>query len=274
MESNNFDKQAAINSSIENGIINIDKLLACNDFETIKEGLNNYPLTINEYLKAKYAQGDYRAVFQWAVDNKVNQIADYLITGKLPMLNYGLRGKESAFDDLVDSVIDDAKGKGKNFINDQYFYKKSNGYYGYSRPIKPDFTKEEVVNKIITDISLKLDKQTLTAGLTREYFEDLFNKGNYELLTIKLCVRLEAILKCDFHYEGTFEEMLTKYSKQHGYDSVDDGWGYMSDVETDQNKIFHKLRKYRNDIVHAEKNEASLAPDQLKLAIEYVCKLG
>ena len=42
-----FDKQTVINMSIENGVLNIDNLLACNDFETIKEGLNNYPLTIN-----------------------------------------------------------------------------------------------------------------------------------------------------------------------------------------------------------------------------------
>lgn len=121
---------------------------------------------------------------------------------------------------------------------------------------------------------MKIDKQTLTNGLTREYFEKLYNDKNYELLVIKLCVRLEAILKCDFHYEGTFEEMLSKYSKKHGYDSIDDGWGYMDTVEKEENKIFHMLRKYRNDIVHAEKNQESLSDDELKLAIEYVLKLG
>lgn len=29
---NDFNKQAAIDSSLENGVINIDKLIACNDF--------------------------------------------------------------------------------------------------------------------------------------------------------------------------------------------------------------------------------------------------
>ena len=34
-----FDKKTAINLSVENDIINIDKLLVCNDFETIKNQL-------------------------------------------------------------------------------------------------------------------------------------------------------------------------------------------------------------------------------------------
>lgn len=67
--------------------------------------------------------------------------------------------------------------------------------------------------------------------------------------------------------------MLTRFSKEHGYESVDDGWGYYSRVETPQNKVFYKLRKYRNDIVHAEINQEILSPDEIKLAIEYVFKL-
>ena len=273
MTNNTFDKNTIINSAIEGGILNIDKLLACNDFETIKEGLNNYPLTINEYLKQQYNNGDYRSVFQWAINNNVNRIADFIINDGIANNEYGIRNRTVTFDDLIDYELAELKGKGKKFINDKYFYTKNYGY-GYSnRHIEPNKTKEQVVDEIIKELSLKLDKKTLTAGLTREYFEDLFSTGNYELLVIKLCVRLEAILKCDFHYEGTFEEMLTRFSKEHGYESVDDGWGYYSSVETPQNKVFHKLRKYRNDIVHAEKNQEILSPDEIKLAIEYVFKL-
>lgn len=267
-----FDKQTVINMSIENGVLNIDNLLACNDFETIKEGLNNYPLTINEYLKNKYTQGDLRTIFEWSIDNNATRITDFIINGKMPSL--GFRSRIATFDDLIDYEIAELKGKGKKFINDKYFYTKSYGYSYSSRHIEPDKTKEQVVSELIKELSLKIDKQTLTNGLTREYFEKLYNDKNYELLVIKLCVRLEAILKCDFHYEGTFEEMLTRFSKEHGYESVDDGWGYYSSVETPQNKVFHKLRKYRNDIVHAEKNQESLSDDELKLAIEYVLKLG
>lgn len=268
-----FDKEQAIKNAIVDGVVDIDKLLICNDFETIKEGLNNYPLTINEFLKNKYAQRDYRTVFQWAVDHQANSLADYFISNKIPSISFR-RGRISNADDLIDYVIAELKGKGTKFINDKYFYTKDNSYYRYNRLIEPNVSKEEVINKILNDLSLKIDKETITAGLTREYFEKLYEQQNYELLVIKLCVRLEAILKCDYHYTGTFEEMLSQFSKEHGYTSVDDGWGYYSDEETDQYKIFHKLRKYRNDIVHAEKNQESLTSEELKKAIDYVCKLG
>lgn len=81
-----FDKQTVINMSIENGVLNIDNLLACNDFETIKEGLSNYPLTINEYLKNKYTQGDLRTIFEWSIDNNATKITDFIINGKMPKI--------------------------------------------------------------------------------------------------------------------------------------------------------------------------------------------
>ena len=136
-----FDKQTAINMSIENGVLNIDNLLACNDFETIKEGLNNYPLTINEYLKNKYTQGDLRTIFEWSIDNNATRISDFIINGKMPSLGY--RSRNTTFDDLIDYEIAELKGKGKKFINDKYFYTKSYGYSYSSRHIEPDKTKEQ-----------------------------------------------------------------------------------------------------------------------------------
>ena len=74
---NTFDKQIAINLSLENGIVNIDKLLACNDFETIKEGLNNYPLTINEYLKEVEKLNNLPFDFLSHVCSIINEIYKY-----------------------------------------------------------------------------------------------------------------------------------------------------------------------------------------------------
>lgn len=272
MSQEGFNKQAAIDSSMENGVVDIDKLLSCNDFEIIKEGLSNYPLTINEYLDERYKQGDYRTIYRWAIDHDANVLADYLVTNVLPS-TYHFGDKIKDTDDLIDHVVDKLRRNGTKFINDKYFYGQNVTHLRYGEIARPSAIKEKVVSTIINDLALKLDKKTITAGLTREYFDDLFTSGNYELLVIKLCVRLEAILKSDFHYQGTFEEMLSQYSKEHGYHDVDDG-GYITREETEQNKIFHKLRKYRNDIVHAEKQQEKLSLDQLKLAIEYVFKLG
>ncbi len=283
MNNTTFNKQDAIKSSLENGIINIDKLLACNDFETIKEGLSNYPLTINEYLKNCYKDGDLRTIFQWSIDNDATMISNVVMEeSDLASLSNYLKSrrfitnvKVISFDDLVDYEIALLKGKGKKFINDNYFYiKKDNDRYYSSDFIRMDKNKEQVADEIIKELSLKIDKKTLTAGLTKEYFEKLYNEKNYELLVIKLCVRLEAVLKCDFHYQGTFEEMLSQYSKEHGYEEVDDGYGYSSTVEKEENLIFHKLRKFRNDIVHAEKNQDPLSSEELESAIKYVISLG
>ena len=117
---------------------------------------------------------------------------------------------------------------------------------------------------------LKIDKEKLTKGLTKEYFEELIIKGDVELLVIKLCVKLEAILKCDYKLVGTFEEMLSKFTSAHGYE--DDGWGYS--VESRRTILFHKLRKYRNGIVHSEQSKETLTENELKEIIDYICKLG
>ena len=93
---------------------------------------------------------------------------------------------------------------------------------------------------------------------------------NTEIVIIKLCVRLEAILRCDYHYEGEFSEMLNEYCSKHGRE--DDGWGY--DVEADFVKYLHKLRKCRNNIVHSERTEEEMTIDEIKFCIEYICRMG
>ena len=64
--------------------------------------------------------------------------------------------------------------------------------------------------------------------------------------------------------------MLSKFTEKHGYE--DDGCGYS--VESNRSKLFHKLRKYRNGIVHPEQAKESLTVDELKSLIKYVCELG
>ena len=64
--------------------------------------------------------------------------------------------------------------------------------------------------------------------------------------------------------------MLSKFTSAHGYE--DDGWGYS--VESRRTILFHKLRKYRNGIVHPEQAKEALTVDELKSLIKYVCELG
>ncbi len=254
-----------ITSCMEFGTVNIDKLLKCNDFKLIKYAFENYPICFQEMLEVYLTKKQYRELYEFAVDNEFSSIANSVLC--LSIEGRGIEGIKSA----IKSVSENVYLSGNAFdVNRKHFViQKPYGYWDNRKPL-PRITSEELKDKILKDLQLKIDKETLTNGLTKEYFESLLQSNNLELLVIKLCVKIEAILKCDYKYEGTFEEMLSKFTEKNGYE--DDGWGY--NVESDRSKLFHKLRKYRNGIVHPEQSKEVLTVDELKSLIKYVCDLG
>jgi len=254
-----------ITSCMEFGVVNIDKLLKCNDFKLIKYAFENYPICFQEMLEDYLTRKQYRELYEFSVDNDFSSIANAVLC--LSIEGSGIEGIKSA----IKSVSEDVYLKGNAYdVNRKHFVIQKNYSYWDNRKPLPRITSEELKDKILKDLQLKIDKETLTNGLTKEYFESLLQSNNLELLVIKLCVKLEAILKCDYKYEGTFEEMLSKFTEKHGYE--DDGWGY--NVESNRSKLFHKLRKYRNGIVHPEQAKEALTVDELKSLIKYVCELG
>lgn len=254
-----------ITSCMEFGTINIDKLLKCNDFKLIKYAFENYPICFQEMLEVYLTKKQYRELYEFAVDNEFSSIANAVLC--LSIEGRGIEGIKSA----IKSVSENVYLRGNAFdVNRKHFViQKPYGYWDNKKPL-PRITSEELKDKILKDLQLKIDKETLTNGLTKEYFESLLQSNNLELLVIKLCVKLEAILKCDYKYEGTFEEILSKFTEKHGYEY--DDWGY--NVESDSSKLFHKLRKYRNGIVHPEQSKEVITVDDLKSLIKYVCDLG
>ena len=95
------------------------------------------------------------------------------------------------------------------------------------------------------------------------------------MVVIKLCVRLEAILRSDFHYDGEFSEMLKKYCDTKLHWREDDGWGYMVNRCDEKTiRLLNNLRIKRNSIVHSEKTSIELSWDDLQYCIEYICELG
>ena len=114
-----------------------------------------------------------------------------------------------------------------------------------------------------------MDKEKTTGELTRQYFEKLLKNGDTEMLIIKLCVRLEAILRCDYHYEGDFVKMIDQYcSTFNTYDDEDNNY----DPHTP--RLLHKLRMKRNGIVHSEKCNEELSVDELQRCISHICNIG
>ena len=253
-----------ITSCMEFGTVNIDKLLKCNDFKLIKYAFENYPICFQEMLEVYLTKKQYRELYEFAVDNDFSSIANAVLS--LSIEERGIEGIKSA----IKSVSEDVYLKGNAYdVNRKHFVIQKNYSYWDNRKPLPRITSEELKDKILNDLQLKIDKETLTNGLTKEYFESLLQSNNLELLVIKLCVKLEAILKCDYKYEGTFEEMLSKFTEKHGFE--DDVRGYS--VESNRSYLFHKLRKYRNGIVHPEQAKEALTVDELKSLIKYVCEL-
>lgn len=128
----------------------------------------------------------------------------------------------------------------------------------------------------------------IKAEITPEYLKDHIDKGDEEKATIKLCVRLESILKHKFHYEGDLFTMLDSFfSNQMAfieafkpYDDEDNFYqrdmdNYYKTVELNEKheqwtSYLSKLRMKRNSIVHSEKTNVSFTKDDLIACINIV----
>lgn len=168
----------------------------------------------------------------------------------------------------------------KNNINNGELY-ISQDEIKYRQSARNQKTLKEIADylqlvrqRIINELSLHFDKERIIGELTEDYFNIELKKSNFDTVVIKLCVRFEAVLKCDFGYVGSFIDMIDKYCSEKLTWTEDDGWGYditRSDDETIS--LLHKLRKVRNSIVHAEKTNARLTSEELQKCIDYICKL-
>lgn len=133
---------------------------------------------------------------------------------------------------------------------------------------------KEAKKSFLVSYKMKLDKKATTGKLTKSFFTENINNGNYEIVIIKMCVKLEAILKADHHLEGDFFEIMDKFCRALNHD---DGWGYV--IEDEIVPLLNKLRKERNNIVHPmDKNvsgesDTTLTVDELKRIVDYVFKL-
>lgn len=264
-----------IQSTIHNGIINIDELLALNNFKLIKNALEKNPIHIIEILYDFFVAEKNRALFEFAVDHNDSTLARIIIEKNKEELESHLLKywKENVNKNHLYLFV---KGEERSLLSNAYgrnywydFYKNEGKKSPKTLCNLIDKLKE-CKQRIIDELALKLDKEKLIKELTKEYFESELAKGNIDMVVIKLCVRLEAILKCDYHYDGELSAMLEKYCQEHGWE--DDGWGYS--VESECVKYLQKLRMKRNNIVHSEKSNVELSLDDIQYCIDYICKLG
>ena len=265
-----------IQSTIHNGIINIDELLSFNNFKLIKNALEKYPIHIIETLYSFFVEEKSKALFEFSVDHKDNTLARIIIEKDKEELEPHLLKywKENVNKNHLYLLV---KGEERSLLSNTYgrnywydFYKNEGKKSPKTLCNLIDKLKE-CKQRIIDELALKLDKEKLIKELTKEYFESELKKGNTDIVVIRLCVRLETILRCDYHYEGDFAEMLKKYCNEHLSWYDDEGYPDGDDKTT---KILNNLRVKRNSIVHSEKSNVELSLDDIQYCIDYICKLG
>ena len=288
-----------IQSSIHNGIVVIDELLAVNDADLIEKTLEKYPVSkyellndILEKVRQAVESDNWRFIFEYAVDHGDENLAYYekkkkkdrIISwlsdkGKLPFMGWG----HTAYDFFRQNE--------KENINSKYFQLRSKERFSGEMQISAHNLPQKRNLKIIYNITdlveyIKLCKKQVVDDfkashnadkiieeLNEEFFRNELANGNDELVAIKLCVRLEAVLKAKYHYEGEFSEMLERFCKEQGKYLVDDGYGYIMPRAEDFVSCLQKLRKYRNSIVHSEKKGDKMTKEELSFCIQYICGL-
>lgn len=268
--------ELAIQSAIHEGILSIDEIVSTKNYKLIKRALETHPITLFE-LKYKLMQelicrvddGDWRTLFIFAVDRGYENLQKAIT----------LRDKD-ACKQMLDSLLERTGGRNgaEQFAftfpeslkgNAKYLWLRNASGFDSGCQGRLDYISA-CKAQILADCASLYDKETIVSEISKEYLEDLLATSNTEMLIIKLCVRLEAVLKCDYHLEGELSEMINQYCVKHG--NQDDGRGVS--VEADFVKHLHKLRKCRNSIVHSEKTSGVMTVNELKFCIDYICKMG
>jgi len=290
------EEELAVQSSIHGGVLSVSEILATKNYDLIKNAISKYPIHFIETLISWCLKEDWRAMFEYAIDNNVRCTTN---TGGYTELAHHVVNfdKKTIAEYLFNAWYGCKLGQGINAEHLYYYVGATKKKLLVLNQAKQLYTRrktpeeitlmfidalKEIVNeidmckkRILDDFSSQFDKEKTISALTKEFFYTELEKGNIDIVIIKLCVRLESVLRSDYHYEGDFSEMLKKYCDQKLNWSEDDGWGYMVSRRDDKTiNLLHNLRIKRNSIVHSEKVEVDLTIEDIRYCIEYICKMG
>lgn len=257
-----------VQSSIHNGIISIKELKETANFVIIKKALFAYPIHPFELLYKMYQQQKWRELFEFSVDFALNKLSDSIMR----------QNKESIEDAILETWTKDNQPYNhiKSLcINDDDLYVSINDISYGKRDNHNQKNIQDVVDylcavrhRIIDELANKFDKDRITGELTKDYFNSELCKGNRDLVIIKLCVRMEAILKYDYNFQGDFSEMLDHFCNR--FETCDDE---SNNYDPYTPAMLNRLRRQRNSIVHSEKTGESMSDEEIKQCIDYICSL-
>ena len=289
-----------IQSSIHNGIVVIDELLAVNDADLIEKTLEKYPVSKYELLNdilGKLRQAvesdNWRFIFEYAIDHDDDSLIYYVQNGDKEKIEEWISSKNKLPYFIGAPAEQFFAHYEKANPNIKYFKLRNEGKFSGLVHSHEGLTWHEPKSGVVTiktmdqlaeylllckkqvvdDFKANHNADKIIEELSEEYFRKELDKGNIELVAIKLCVRLETVLKSKYHYEGDFSEMLEKYCSQYGVYEEDDGWGYIETRTHEFVTYLQKLRKYRNSIVHSEKKVDGMTKEELDFCIKYICEM-
>lgn len=270
------DKEKSIKLCIHEGILNIDELLSTKDYGLIKDNLYKYPINYIEIFNDMVKKKNYNNLFKTAVDMGLN--TDYIIKEKLEefevyLINEFWTNGKSAAETWNRKLVDEFKKyQETNFKYCKDWETRKNCRY---LQVNKNVTINDILLKlqesrdiIIQNLAFEEAKNKITKDLSKEFFEHELENNNIDRVVINLCVKLEAILKYDYRYEGDFQQMLSKYCET--FNTSDDE---CSDYDSKTPRLLNKLRMYRNGMVHACAVEESLTKEEIKYCINFICDL-
>ena len=257
-----------IQSAIHNGIVDIKEVKGIADFKAVKKALNDYPVHPFELVYRMYQQQKWRELFEFSVDYDINRLSDAIL----------YQNKEDIEENILEIWTKDNQPynrlKSLCFNNNELYVSIGEISYG-SRTNHNQKSIQEVIDylndvrqRIISELSNKFDKEKIVGELTKDYLYSELSKGNKELVIIKLCVRMEAILKCDYNFQGDFSEMLDRFCNQ--FETYDDE---SNNYDPYTPAMLNRLRRQRNSIVHSEKQGEPMSDEEIKQCIDYICSL-
>lgn len=257
-----------VQSAIHNGIIDIKELKEIADFTAIKKALNDYPIHPFELIYRMYQQQKWRELFEFSVDYDISRLSDAIL----------YQNKEDIEENILEIWTKDNQPynrlKSLCFNNNDLYVSIREISYG-SRTNHNQKSIQEAIDylndvrqRIISELSNKFDKEKIVGELTKDYFYSELSKGNRDLVIIKLCVRMEAILKCNYNYQGDFSEMLDRFCNQ--FETYDDE---SNNYDPYTPAMLNRLRRQRNSIVHSEKQGEPMSDEEIKQCIDYICSL-
>ncbi len=268
------EEERILKSCVEGGLIRVKDLFAVKNIALIKKALAEYDIHPIELPCRLFLSKKWRELFEYAVDSGNRDLADAALKGDERAMegalieelvrSVGYGGYPAAFG--TEFAVKGCPPFGKRWGQENYCVKRN-----YDLELDIPFIAEYFASyrkQAISEISFEEERERVLGELTEEYFLSELEAGNLEMVVIKLCVRMEALLRSR-GYEGDFSEMLEKYCKDKG--KALDEWGYETQAEFVG--YLQKLRKCRNSIVHADKKKDLPTADEIGYCIDYICGL-